>query len=159
MNRLFQRIGARSNSHVGRAFEETAAGFFAEKMSLKNLQRNVEIPVGFDKQKPHRFDLVDHEAKVIIECKSHKWTVGGNVPSAKMTTWNEVMLYFSITSADYRKILFVLRHPRPRNGETLANYYLRTRGHLIPLGVELWEYDKAEQNAVQLTVDVQNNQS
>jgi len=159
MNRLFQRIGARSNAHVGRAFEKTAEGFFTEKMGLKNLQRNVEISVGFDEQKPHRFDLVDHEAKVIIECKSHKWTIGGNVPSAKMTTWNEVMLYFSIAPADHRRILFVLRHSRPCNGETLANYYLRTRGHLIPPGVELWEYDKAERNAVQLTRAAQNNQS
>lgn len=150
MSQPFQRIGAKSNAHVGQTFERAAADFFAEEMGLTNLQRNVEIFIGFDKQKPHKFDLVDREAKVIIECKSHKWTTGKNMPSAKMTAWNEAMLYFSIAPTDHRRILFVLRHPHPRNGETLANYYLRTRGHLIPPGVELWEYDESERNAVRL---------
>ncbi len=150
MNKPFQRIGAKSNTHAGLAFEKIAEDFFSKKMGLKNLQQSVKISVGFDEQKPHKFDLVDNEAKVIIECKSHKWTTGKNMPSAKMTAWNEAMLYFSTLPADYQKILFVLRHSHPRNGETLACYYLRTRGHLIPPGVELWEYDEAEQNAMRL---------
>ncbi len=68
---------------------------------------------------------------MIIECKSHKWTSGNNVPSAKMTVWNEAMLYFSLAPESTRKILFVLRDYSKRN-ETLAEYYKRLNEHLIP---------------------------
>jgi len=57
------------------------------------------------------------------------------------------MYYFYSAPLEYQKILFVLRDLRQGNGESLANYYVRTYGHLIPLGVELWEYDEAIQAA------------
>lgn len=145
----FQREGAESNAHVGRDFEKVAERFFA---SIEGwvLQSNVQIPIGFDRKKPHAFDLVSENPKVIIECKSHTWTKCGNMPSAKITTWNEAMLYFSLVPPDYRKILFVLRDARYGHGETLAAYYLRTHGHLIPPGVELWEYDETADNATRI---------
>ncbi len=61
------------------------------------------------------------------------------MPSAKMTVWNEAMLYFLLAPAEFRKILFVLKHER--TGQSLAAYYLQTHGHLIPGGVEVWELD------------------
>lgn len=145
----FQREWAESNAHVGNEFEQTAKKFLTVKKGWA-LQSKVKFSIGFDRKKPHAFDLVCENPKVIIECKSHKWTKDGNVPSAKITTWNEVMLYFSITPSDYRKILFVLRDARYGHGKTLAAYYLRTHGHLIPPGVELWEYDETADNATQI---------
>jgi hypothetical protein len=65
------------------------------------------------------------------------------VPSAKITVWNEAMYYFYLTPKEYRKIFFVLKHSR--NDETLAEYYLRNYRHLIPSGVEFWEYCAVEQ--------------
>lgn len=61
------------------------------------------------------------------------------MPSAKMTVWNEAMYYFHVAPKDYRKIMFVLKHNRRE--VSLASYYLKTHGHLIPDGVEVWEYD------------------
>jgi hypothetical protein len=63
------------------------------------------------------------------------------MPSAKMTVWNEAMYYFHLAPNIYRKILFVLKHSR--RDISLASYYLKTYGHLIPTGVEVWEYDTA----------------
>jgi hypothetical protein len=63
------------------------------------------------------------------------------MPSAKMTVWNEAMYYFVCAPSGYRKILFVLRDLRSTNKEALADYYVRTYGHLIPSDVEIWEYD------------------
>jgi len=145
----FQREGAESNAHVGGEFEQATANFLTKEKGWA-LRAGVEILVGFDRKKAHAFDLVCENPKVIIECKSHKWTKCGNVPSAKITAWNEAMLYFSTTPSDYRKILFVLRDARSGHGETLAAYYLRTRGHLIPPGVELWEYDETADNATRI---------
>lgn len=145
----FQRKGAKSNAHVGGEFEDAVAKFLAKSEGWV-LQSNVKISLGFDRKKPHAFDLVSDNPKVVIECKSHKWTEGGNVPSAKITTWNEVMLYFSITPPCYRKILFALRDARYGHGETLAAYYLRNHRHLVPSGVELWEYDEIADNATRI---------
>lgn len=136
----FQREGAISNAHVGRDFEIAA-------MELLNsegltLHQNFKVPVGVgEKKKPHAFDLGSDNPRTIVECKSHKWTKGINVPSAKLTVWNEAMYYFAIAPSDYRKIFFVLRDKRKSNGETLAEYYIRTYSHLIPSGVEIWEFD------------------
>jgi hypothetical protein len=87
----------------------------------------------------HRFDLGSENPPVLVECKSHTWTQGGNMPSAKMTVWNEAMYYFHVAPAIYRKIFFVLKHSRRE--QSLASYYLKTHGHLVPEGVELWEFD------------------
>lgn len=86
----------------------------------------------------HKFDLGSHEPPVLVECKAHTWTTGGNSPSAKLTIWNEAMHYFQCAPPGYRKIVFVLRDER--RGESLAEHYLRRYGHLVPDDVEIWEY-------------------
>lgn len=145
----FQREGSISNAHVGRDFEKTAASFFSTQGL--DLHENHAVPVGVGQhKKAHSFDLGSENPKVIVECKSHKWTSGNNVPSAKMTVWNEAMYYFAISPPDYRKIFFVLRDVRSSNHETLAEYYIRIYGHMIPSGVEIWEYDPSQNNAVLL---------
>lgn len=137
----FQRIGSTSNAEVGRDFEQIAERILAERGV--EVSRNFPVPVGVgDLKKVHRFDLGSKSPPVIVECKSHRWTTGGNVPSAKVTVWNEVMYYFSAAPVDYRKILFVLRDLRPVSAESLATYYVRTYPHLIPSNVEIWEYDQ-----------------
>lgn len=136
----FQRTGSISNAHVGKEFEKTALRFFSG--AGIDLTMNHSIPVGIEEQKKnHAFDLGSESPKIIVECKSHTWTSGNNVPSAKMTVWNEAMYYFSAAPLEYRKIFFVLRDESISRGETLAEYYIRTYGHLIPSNVEIWEYD------------------
>lgn len=139
-SKTLQRSGSKSNAQVGRDFEEMARRFFAGKGIT--LSMNHRIPVGIeDQKKEHAFDLGSSSPKVIAECKSHTWTSGNNVPSAKLTVWNEAMYYFTASPPEYRKIFFVLRDERKSNGETLAEYYIRMYSHLIPTSVEIWEYD------------------
>ena len=139
-SKAFQRVGSKSNAHVGRDFEELARRFFADRGIT--LSTNHRIAVGIESQKKkHAFDLGSSSPKVIVECKSHTWTAGNNVPSAKLTVWNEAMYYFAASPPEYRKIFFVLRDERVSNGETLAEYYIRMYSHLIPSSVEIWEYD------------------
>lgn len=151
MNKPFQRLGSKSNAHAGRDFEHAALDFFnSEGLPLKF---DIKIPVGIaSTKKPHSFDLGCLDKKVIVECKSHKWTSGGNVPSAKLTVWNEAMYYFFAAPKGYRKIMFVLRDFSEKRGETLAEYYLRTYRHLIPNDVEFWEYDEASSTAAKISV-------
>jgi hypothetical protein len=133
----FQRIGAISNAHVGREFEEAARVYFSDTGIL--LRPSFAVPVGFRVKKPHKFDLGSEDPPVLVECKSYTWTVTGNTPSAKIRGLNEVMLLFSVTPNHYRKILFLLKHLR--KDVSLAAHYVNVQGHLIGTGVEIWEFD------------------
>ena len=136
----FQRIGSISNTHAGEDFESVVAEYFASQGVP--LLKKFPVEVGLSgRKKKHKFDLGSQEHKILVECKSHTWTSGGNVPSAKMTVWNEAMLYFLSAPSEYRKILAVLKDKLEHRGETLASYYLRTYAHLIPEFVEIWEFD------------------
>ncbi len=142
----FQRIGSPSNTHVGNAFETEARAFFAAQGIM--LTPGLSVPVGVHAaKKHHKFDLGSEEPPILVECKSHTWTETGNMPSAKVTVWNEAMYYFHTAPARYRKILFVLKHSHVKKPLTLASYYLRTFMHLIREGVEVWEYDSVSKHA------------
>ena len=139
MDKPNQRIGSESNAHVGADFESVAKAFFAKQGIT--LTPRFPVDVGLSNKKEHCFDLGSNNPKIIVECKSHRWTSGANVPSAKMTVWNEAMYYFHLAPTDFRKILFVLHDTRGRGGESLLSYYKRTYFHLIPDDVEFLEWD------------------
>ena len=141
-----QRIGSISNAHAGREFEVFAQGYFRNIENLP-LRPNFSVRLGVGtKQKAHSFDLGSDDPAVLVECKSHTWTNSGNMPSAKVTVWTEAMYYFHIAPANFRKILFVLEARHERQNETLAEYYVRTNGHLIPDGVSIFEYNPSTQS-------------
>jgi len=140
MDKPFQRKGAKSNTHVRREFELAAKNFFSTQGL--SLQKNILVNIGINGTHPHNFDLGDLNEKILVECKSHTWTEGGNVPSAKMTTWDQAMYFFHAAPTGYRKIFFVLKDYSEKRQETLAEYYIRTKSHLIPKDVEVWEFDE-----------------
>ncbi|HVM79714.1 MAG TPA: hypothetical protein VMU06_11880 [Stellaceae bacterium] len=143
----FQRIGSISNAHVGSEFEGLVQRFFANQGVV--LSSGFAVPIGVGNlKKSRKFDFGSEQPPIIVECKSHNWTSGGNVPSAKMTVWNEAMFYFQIAPDRYRKVLFSLRSIR--RSESLAAYYVRCFAHLIPAAVEIWEYDVATHAAERL---------
>jgi len=142
----FQRVGSANNTQVGREFEEAARLFFAKtKISL---QLGFSEKVGYTIKKSHKFDLGSKKPPILVECKSYMWTSGGNSPSAKIRGLNEVMLLFSLAPKRYRKILFVLKHMR--KDVSLADHYIKTQGHLIGPGIEIWELDLEKEHAEQV---------
>jgi hypothetical protein len=145
MDKPFQRKGSASNAQVGRDFENRAKAIFAGQGL--HLTSGVSIDIGINGTKAHSFDLGDPEKKVLVECKAHTWTEGGNIPSAKITTWNQAMFYFHATPPGFRKIFLVLRDFSEKRNETLGQYYIRTNPHLIPEDVEIWELDEAKDTA------------
>ena len=135
----FQRVGALSNSHVGREFEATAKEYFRREGF--ELQEEFVVDIGLTVKREKHFDLGAANPPILVECKSHTWTSGGYVPSAKITVWNEAMYYFHLAPREFRKILFVLLDFNERRGESLAEYYVRNHEHLIPDGVEIMQFD------------------
>lgn len=137
----FQRIGSISNAHVGADFEAAAVDCLAAEGIHVRPGFSVDLGVGALKR-PHRFDFGSEDPPVLVECKCHRWTASGKSPSAKLTVWNEAMYYFAVAPEHYRRIFFVLLD-RSARGQTLAEHYLSRYGHLVPAGVELWEYEEA----------------
>jgi len=140
MDKPFQRKGSKSNAHVGRDFEKGVQEYFARQGLL--LCSDVAVLIGISGKKSNAFDLGNQTEMILVECKAHRWTEGDNVPSAKLTVWNEAMFLFHAAPPGYRKLLVVLRDFSSRRNETLGEYYIRTYSHLIPEDVEVWEYDE-----------------
>ena len=140
----FQRAGSVSNAHVGRAFELLAQQVLLSESIKVAQDYPLELGVGRAK-KYHAFDLGCAKQKIIVECKSHRWTSGDKVPSAKLTVWNEAMYYFHLAPLDYRKIMFVSHHVSEKRGISLAEYYREKYYHLIPEDVEFWEFNEIDQ--------------
>ena len=145
MDKPFQRKGTKSNTQVGTDFEVKAQKFF-EQQGL-HLTPKFDVNIGINSHKPHKFDFGNSEQKVLVECKAHTWTEGANVPSAKITTWDQAMFYFYVAPIGYRKILFIQKDFNQKRVETLGEYYVRTNYHLIPEDVEIWEYDETNNSA------------
>lgn len=137
----FQRIGEKANADVGRKFELCALSYFAAQDVNLKLNHKVNIGIEGGIKKLHAFDLGCDEKKILVECKSHRWTTGNNVPSAKLTVWNEAMYYFHLAPHNFKKIMFVLYHCN-KQGKSLASYYRDKYKHLVPNDVEIWEYDE-----------------
>ncbi|WP_171237655.1 hypothetical protein [Ruegeria sp. HKCCA5763] len=85
------------------------------------------------------FDLGTQDGSVLVECKAHPWAETNRVPSAKLTTWRQEMLYFLTAKRGERKILAVQHNINEATGESLADYFRRLNSHLIPLDVEIIE--------------------
>ena len=152
---LHQRVGAASNAHAGREFEADAREYFKREEGLVLASGlSVEIGVGTLK-KSHGYDLGSENPPILVECKSHNWTETGNMPSAKVTVWNEAMYYFQLAPTRFRKILFVLWGKHSTRKETLAEYHFRLYSHLIPKDVTVIEYEPGLRKARYLNNAVQ----
>jgi hypothetical protein len=96
-NNNFQGLGAVSNAHAGSDFEAAVQAFFGTQGIV--LTKNFAVPVGVGATKKSlRFDLGSETPPVLVECKSHTWTQGGNMPSAKMTVERGDVLFSRCTS-------------------------------------------------------------
>jgi len=137
MDKQHQRKGEKSNTQIGKEFEEKALEYFHKKGI--ELEKQFRIKIGLDSKKEHRFDLGNSDT--IVECKAMRWTETENVPSAKMGSWNEAMYYFSLAPKEYKKIFFVEKHYSQKHRKTLLEYYIDNYYHLIPNDVVLYDYD------------------
>jgi len=130
-----------TNKQRGDSLEYVALEYFNAKGIVLDQDYVVEIGLRGNKPKKHRFDLGCNN--VLVECKNHTWTHGhrSNVPSAKMSVWNEAMFYFSLAPKSYRKYFFAPKSSRIGTDELLIQYYLRTYYHLIPDDVHFMEWN------------------
>ena len=69
------------NPGKGAEFQRQVQAWFQGQLGL-GFELETKIPIG-DPSKNHKFDIVNLEKRIVIECKRYTWTETGNVPSAK----------------------------------------------------------------------------
>ena len=126
------------NPRVGAEFQKKVRDWFQEHYGV-GFELETKIAIG-KPAKEHKFDIVNMEQKIVVECKCYTWTETGNVPSAKMGFANEAAFYLSFLSDDYTKYIVLLRSFHKKRKESLAEYYYRTNRHLLGKTI-IAEYD------------------
>ena len=117
------------NPGRGAAFQRSVRDYFTQKYG-PGFELEKKIPIG-NPEKDHKFDIVNSEKMIVIECKRYTWTETGNVPSAKMGFTNEAAFYLSFLPDSYDKYIVMLRSFHENRKESLAEYYYRTNRHLL----------------------------
>lgn len=128
-----------TNNDNGRAFEELASELLQNYYG-KTFDARIPIPIGAP-SKRHKFDCVSSDRTIAVECKCYEWTRdAGNVPSAKISTLNESLLYAHFLPKDTKGVIALKKATHPKRKETLAEYYFRTFRHVLG-DIELLEID------------------
>ena len=117
------------NPGKGAAFQKRVQQRFEKKYG-REFELEKKIAIG-NPGKLHKFDIVDHDSCIAVECKCYTWTEAGNVPSAKMGFCNEAAFYLSFLPNSYEKYIVMLYSLNVKRNETLAEYYYRTNKHLL----------------------------
>lgn len=127
------------NPKNGADFQKAVQEYFIHKYGT-GFELEKKIRIGKTEKKDHKFDIVNLEKGIVIECKRYTWTETGNVPSAKMGFTNEAAFYLSFLPDSYTKYIVMLRSYHHKRNESLAEYYLRTNRHLLG-NIIVAEYD------------------
>lgn len=135
------------NSSRGRAFEQRVGQYLRGQGHDVYPDYRVEVSINGHRKKSHKFDW--GSSTLLVECKAYSWTEGRNIPSAKLATANEAMLYFVAAPRSFKKMLFMPKTERvgKRSPATLAEQYVRQYGHFIPDDVEIYELDESNLSA------------
>ena len=135
-----------SSSAKGKSFARAVGKYLGDEGLAVDAEYVEEVGLNSQRRKEHRFDFGNDE--IIVECKDYQWTEGNNVPSAKISTLNEAMLYLYSAPTHYRKMLFLARTERQgARNETFAEYYWRLHGHFVHDDIELYEFDRVSMTA------------
>ena len=135
------------NPKIGKLFQLQVLEALLSKYG-EGYETEVEIEIG-NPPKAHRFDIVNIEKKIAIECKRYIWTESGNVPSAKMAALNEAAFYLSFLS-DYQKYIVMLKNYDKKGKESLAEHYYRINHHLLK-DIKVYEFDPTNNEFNQIT--------
>jgi hypothetical protein len=85
----------------------------------------------------HEFDLVSEDETIVGECKSYKWTEGGNYPQGKVSTANEAVFYLSRVNA--REKFLIFKEDASLRGKSLPEVYVSRSNGLMD-DVEVYKY-------------------
>ena len=127
------------NPQKGKNFEKIVQNW-AEEYFERDFVSEAPVDIG-NPPRPHRFDLVSEDNKIVIECKCYTWTESGNVPSAKLATLDEAILYMRSIACSMQKNIAMKYSWNEKKNISLADYFCEKKGHLLG-DISVWEIDE-----------------
>lgn len=124
------------NPRIGKKFQRMVLAYVKGYFSQDFIEEK-PVKIG-NPPTPHKFDVVSTDESIIIECKCYTWTEGGNVPSAKLATLDEAILYMKSICHPAKKIIAM--KAAENNGVSLAEYFCDKKRHLLG-DISVWEFD------------------
>jgi hypothetical protein len=118
-----------SNVKKGRLFREEVRRVMRVEHRIP-LEAEVAIEIG-SPPKMHKFDLVNLQDRVVVECKRYKWKVGGSVPNGKITGLVAAVSELENLSGQWTRILAMYRSTRGIPEQSLAEYFVQKNEHLL----------------------------
>ena len=131
------------NPKKGADFQKRVQHYFIKKYG-PGFELEKKIPIG-EPLKDHKFDIVNLDLGIVIECKRYTWTEAGNVPSAKMGFTNEAAFYLRFLPDNYEKYIVMLKAHHTKRQESLAEYYYKINNHLLGK-VKVAEYNPVSES-------------
>lgn len=126
------------NPKVGKDFEKVTLEW-AKRYFNCDFDSEKPVEIG-EPPKPHKFDLVSKDESIVVECKCYTWTDGGNVPSAKLATLDEAILYLRSITHPAQKIIAMRFSWNDKKQKSLATYFCEKKDHLLG-DISVWELD------------------
>jgi len=118
----------KDNPRIGKDFEFSVRLALEKLYKMHFLEKSINIG---NPSKSHKFDAVSENGSIVAEYKSYTWTESGNIPSAKMATLNEAILYLSNIPKGIKKIIVLKKDYCSKRKISLAEYYFKTHNHLL----------------------------
>lgn len=118
-----------SNFEKGEAFKIGVSRTLEHRLGVR-FDMEVGIPIG-SPPKLHKYDLVSENRAFVGECKALTWTAAGNVPSAKITNLREAVQLLRLLPSAAKPFLAMKRSVHPKNGQSLADYFVRLNRYLV----------------------------
>jgi hypothetical protein len=115
-----------SNAEKGRLFQGKCQQALELALGRK-LER--EVSIGTPSGASYRCDLATPERDAVAECKCYDWTVGGNVPSAKIVHLREALQRLRLLPEGVTRYLIIRKSPHPVRPESLGAYFVRLNRH------------------------------
>ena len=127
------------NPIKGKEFQHKIRNILTREYKI-DFKEEVSFPIGFP-SKEHRFDCVSLDKKIVVECKCYSWTESSNSPSAKFSTLNEAVLYFSYLPNTIEKIIAMKKSINSKRQLSLAQHYVNSNYELLS-DIKVLEYDE-----------------
>ena len=125
----------------GKEFQEQVRAWFINEYGPGfELEKEIELGATPKIKKSHKFDIVNTDLKIAIECKRYTWTETDGVPPGKIRALNETVLYLRLLGDDYTKYIVMLEDYSKKRNKTLAEYYYEKNSHLLG-DIKVAEFD------------------
>src|SRR2546426_267068 len=118
-----------SNRETGDVFQRLARSILSKSTGILF---ELEVPLSVGRPpRDHKFDFASADRHIVGESKCLVWTESDNAPAAKIDTLKAALHSLHELPDGTKTFIVMKRHCRRKNGEPLADYFVRLNPNLL----------------------------